>query len=187
MSGHIKTMTFLLDRGAEINARTYRGWTMLHTAANFGRFDIAKLALSRGADVDAVYTNNWHGGGDQTKRNHHRPLHYAVWPSRRPTANETSIIELLAHQGKAQLSAQDDIGATPIHYAVFSKWAQGLKVVMKYATIADLAIKDKLENTALDYAERSRNKEMADIIKAAQSEPKSAITTPNMRLEETFP
>ena len=42
-------MGFLLDHGADVNARDRRGFTALHRAAEMGHLDVTQLLLDRGA------------------------------------------------------------------------------------------------------------------------------------------
>lgn len=64
--GDIATITSLLDKGADIEARTKEGETPLHSAAYKGNLDIILALLDRGADIEARDEN-----GDT-------PLHIAV-------------------------------------------------------------------------------------------------------------
>ena len=152
--GHRHTMTFLLDHKSDVNARTYNGWTILHTACNSGRLDIADAAISYGANVEAVYKSPWRGEGSDNTATHTTPLHYAVRPDDRPSPDETSIVELLLQKGGRQLiSAQDEWGATPLHYAIQVRWKAGLTVLLNYASRSDLAIRTNRGKTALELAE----------------------------------
>jgi ankyrin repeat protein len=44
-------VSFLLDRGAEIEARSPNGTTALMMAARYGAYDAAERLLARGADL----------------------------------------------------------------------------------------------------------------------------------------
>jgi len=50
-----KVASILLDKGADVAARTSRGWTPLHLAGkyNTGNTKVANLLISRGAPVNA--------------------------------------------------------------------------------------------------------------------------------------
>lgn len=52
LMGHTEVMTFLLEKGANINARKGDGNTALHAAAFLGRADAVELLLKRGADIN---------------------------------------------------------------------------------------------------------------------------------------
>jgi hypothetical protein len=51
--GHTRTVTALLDGGADVNGRNIDGGTPLHAAAFLGRADAAEVLLRRGADAAA--------------------------------------------------------------------------------------------------------------------------------------
>ncbi|MDE0638822.1 MAG: ankyrin repeat domain-containing protein [Candidatus Poribacteria bacterium] len=59
LMGHTEIMTFLLEKGADINARNRDGNTALHAAAFLGRAEAAELLLKHGVNVDI---RNNHGG-----------------------------------------------------------------------------------------------------------------------------
>jgi ankyrin repeat protein len=51
--GHNDAIRFLLDRGADVNAKPRFGTTALMAAAYYGRGATVRMLLSRGADVNA--------------------------------------------------------------------------------------------------------------------------------------
>lgn len=51
LMGHTTAVAMLLERGADINARSRDGGTALHAAAFFGHAETAKLLLEKGADT----------------------------------------------------------------------------------------------------------------------------------------
>ena len=52
LMGHTEIITFLLEKGADINARNRDGNTALHAAAFLGRAEAVKLLLEHGVDVN---------------------------------------------------------------------------------------------------------------------------------------
>ena len=52
LMGHTEVMTFLLEKGANINAQKGDGNTALHAAAFLGRADAVELLIKRGADIN---------------------------------------------------------------------------------------------------------------------------------------
>jgi ankyrin repeat protein len=56
---HQDLATYLLDKGANVNAATKDGITALHMAAQNGNLDIMKLLLERGAKIDVVDSKGW--------------------------------------------------------------------------------------------------------------------------------
>jgi hypothetical protein len=55
-SGDVKRVTAVLDKGADVNAKTRYGATALTFAADKGHIDVIKLLIARGADVNAQDT-----------------------------------------------------------------------------------------------------------------------------------
>ncbi len=77
------------------------GWTALHLAGFFGRVEIARLLLERGAAIDAV------SKGAEANR----PLHAAL-----AGAGDPAFVELLIASG-AEVNALGATGITPLHIA----------------------------------------------------------------------
>lgn len=102
-AGYLKVVRFLLDHGAEVNARS-QGATPLHVAAKRGQRAMAELLLSRGADVKARNTSNNTASRDRT------PLHEAA------EEGFQAVVEVLL-ANKAAVSASDAGGNTPLHLA----------------------------------------------------------------------
>lgn len=53
-SGHALVVSFLLDSGADLHARTVDGWTPLHSASHWGHTAIASCLLRRGSEVNTT-------------------------------------------------------------------------------------------------------------------------------------
>lgn len=104
--GHLDTMRFLLDRGADVNvvSRHPIGVTPL-IAALFGRrVEAARLLIERGADVGRAR------GGKGWPRAGWTPLHYAA------AYGFVDLVSLLIERG-ASVAALDDSGASPLDVA----------------------------------------------------------------------
>lgn len=50
----VRTVAFLLERGADVNASGQFGWTALHAAAYQGLNDVVELLVHKGARLDAI-------------------------------------------------------------------------------------------------------------------------------------
>jgi ankyrin repeat protein len=57
--GYLSTVETLLHYGADIQARSKRGWTALMVAAAGGHTEIIQLFLERGASTKPVTKNGW--------------------------------------------------------------------------------------------------------------------------------
>jgi ankyrin repeat protein len=66
----------LLDRGADVNARTRAGWTALTYAAWRGHAEAVRLLLARGADPNVTDREGW------------TILQYASWRATDPIATD---------------------------------------------------------------------------------------------------
>jgi ankyrin repeat protein len=106
--GFKEVAELLLAYKAPVNAKSKRGDTPLHWAAN-GHKEVAELLLAKKADVNAVDNGGW------------TPLHMAA------RAGRKDMLELLlAH--KADINAKDKDGVTPLSRAM----AQGHRDVVEY-------------------------------------------------------
>jgi ankyrin repeat protein len=78
--GNLEVVRYLLDEGADINAREKLGHTALAEAAYFGHLDVIKELLLRGADINTVTDDG-------------TALDIAV------SRNNTAVADLLKHRG----------------------------------------------------------------------------------------
>src|SRR5260370_33214985 len=51
--GHTDTVRTLLEKGADVNAKSKAGRTALMSASDLGQLDTVRVLLEQGADVDA--------------------------------------------------------------------------------------------------------------------------------------
>ena len=89
-----EVVSLLLDRGADINARSISGSTPLHLAASSQTVEIVALLLDRGANINA------------RDMDRETPLHLAV------RHNTSDVVELLLYRG-ADINARNNEGKTP--------------------------------------------------------------------------
>jgi ankyrin repeat protein len=94
----METLTYLIDKGADVNAKNRTDETPIYTAINFKHWDAVKLFLERGADLKAEH-----------KHTKLTPLAYAL--AQRNT--EMEVIKLLVEKG-ADVNATDTQGLTPL-------------------------------------------------------------------------
>ena len=97
----IEMVKWLIENGAEVNAKNTDHRTPLHHASNSGLFEVVQYLIENGANVNAKDKD------DLT------PLHDA---SLNPTNKSTKILKYLLENG-AQIDAKTKSGWTPLHYA----------------------------------------------------------------------
>ena len=67
---HLDVATYLLDKGADVNAVISDGITALHMAAQNGNIAMSKLLLDRGAKINAADSKGWTPLDRAVKWNH---------------------------------------------------------------------------------------------------------------------
>ena len=92
-------VTFLLDKGADVDELDNEGRTALHHAAQNGEVEVIKVLLDRGAEIDALDKDN------------RTPLHFAA------TERRTGAVKLLLQRG-AKPNIEDRYGSTPLYSAI---------------------------------------------------------------------
>ncbi|MBR6411921.1 MAG: ankyrin repeat domain-containing protein [Alphaproteobacteria bacterium] len=93
-------MKFLIQRGADVNAKESDTWTPLHLAANVPSYAKAKLLLENGADITAKV------------KDEETPLHIAAW------YNDTRLVHLLINWGADLRDGSGEHG-TPLETAYY--------------------------------------------------------------------
>ncbi|MBN2446205.1 MAG: ankyrin repeat domain-containing protein, partial [Phycisphaerae bacterium] len=168
LRGRTEIVSFLLDAGAEVDARERNGFTPLHWAAQRGHREMVVALLDHGADVTAKDSY-----GDET------PPDMAAWANQKDTAEL-----LLLHGAKlsiftaASLGKTEDVkrflaedpglvhatmkqGGSPLHWAARG----GAEVVeLLLARGADPNAADRQGNTPLHFAADSGRADAAIVL-----------------------
>src|SRR6266702_5371348 len=120
----IDAVRFLLERGADVNARRDDLWTPLHLAVNIGKLTVARMLLDHQADV-----NSRNGDGQA-------PLHLL---SKRETSQDEDdgrdLVKLLLERG-ANVNEQDKNNATPLDLASDYKNPEIIRVLLDHSAKA---------------------------------------------------
>jgi ankyrin repeat protein len=95
--GHEEIVLYLLEKGANVNARASIGWTPLYAAGLESQSRIANLPIENGADINAKDIR------DET------PLHWAAL---------FGSVEMAAYLKKADVNEINVYGETPLYNAV---------------------------------------------------------------------
>lgn len=123
----LETVTYLVEKGAMVNAQSKNGATPLYTAARFGQTAIAQYLLEHKADINIASA-----GGSV--------MHQAVYRS------PPEMIGLLLSY-KPDLSLTDQQGQTLVHVACI--WNAHKVLPILIAAGVDLGVKDKSGNIPL--------------------------------------
>lgn len=129
--GHREVVEFLLDKGAEVNARPCNNYAALHAAANKNRRDMVDFLLANGA-VAAFWERHTLEPWGMAEWGGHREL--AAYLKDR--AERTHILVAAAH-GRAdcvQVLLQEDISAETLQEAL------GEAVLHNHADVCDLLV-----------------------------------------------
>ncbi len=154
INGQLKVAAFLLDHGADVNAR---GGTALFAATGAGNRAMVEFLLAHGADVNAI--NNIH---QQT------PLFGAV---QKGFAAVTEV--LLAN--KADVNAVDGPGETPLFYAA----QQGTNLIqILLAAGANVNVTNNEGRTPLSFAAEKAPPEVVKMLLDAKADPNGGDLDP---------
>ena len=58
-NGDINSVRESIVNGADVNAKSNRGWTALHDAAWYGYVDVVKVLIEKGANINAKDKDGW--------------------------------------------------------------------------------------------------------------------------------
>jgi ankyrin repeat protein len=114
--GHPEAAALLLDRGAEIDARSQntrlRSVTPLHSAAAGHRTDVALLLLERGADANAAQPGGW------------TPLHQAA------ANGDLVLCKVLLKHGAKRTQMSDD-RTRPLDFAIENRHWEVVRLLQR--------------------------------------------------------
>jgi len=98
-NGHLDICRLLIDKGAQLEAKSLNGMTPLHHVSIEGHVEVVRLLCDRGADVEA--RNRWG----------RRPLHRAA------INGHISVVKELIEERNAEINARDKQGGTALRDA----------------------------------------------------------------------
>jgi len=143
-SDNVEFAKFLIEHGANVNAKDYLGFTPLHETVVRGSYKVAKFLIEKGADVNAKDKYGY------------TPLHLVC------IYNRPKMAELLIKNG-GKVNDRDNYGNTPLHYCGTSKRSYyTAKVLLENG--ADPTIKNERGKTPLDLANESKNYSVARLM-----------------------
>jgi ankyrin repeat protein len=126
-SGECDVARVLTGCGADVNALSPDGYTVLHIAALKGNLMVAELLCDCGIDVDARDKIGW------------TALHYAT------SKRDSGMVKLLFNKG-AKLDARDSNGQTAVHLATVKQDPVRMRLLLSLG--AQPILQDGTESTA---------------------------------------
>ena len=144
---HADIARYLIEQGAEVNARNPYGATPLHQAQSAA---MARLLIDSGADVNAWSEINA------------TPLHSAI------TNNQVEVVTvLLTH--RAKLESEDASGSKPLHYAAGKGRFEAAQILV--AAGADVNAVNDYGFTPLHWSAGNGHRELTVLLLARGAEP----------------
>lgn len=167
------TVRYLIQRGADVNARNAVGDTPLIVAARYGNVEVIKLLLAKGADVNAVDAfESTHVKNGPIALGGVTPLLSAA------PYGGVDAIKILLDAG-AKVNVQDVRGMTPLMLSIATDRPDPRVVRLLLEKGADVSMKSKAGETAADWARKSN---CPPVLEALHIERKNTAVDPSVRL-----
>ncbi|KAF4949398.1 hypothetical protein FSARC_13488 [Fusarium sarcochroum] len=122
LNGHESIVKFLLERGADTEARQENGATPLDDACWRGHQSVVQLLLKWGAETQVYDHNSW------------SPLLSAT------AFKNKSIVKLLLEKNSSNINVADTDGTTPLHVACEEGYEEIVGMFLEYNKKSDLNI-----------------------------------------------
>ena len=136
--GAIGAVNFLLEHGADVNAKRDDLWTPLHVAFNVGRHKAARMLLGHHADVNARNADG------------QAPLHMlSRWRAQQDEDEGPDLAKQLLERG-ANVNEKDKDNATPLHLASYHKRLEVVQILLDNG--ANIDMENDQGKTALQLA-----------------------------------
>ena len=139
-SDNLKVVRFLVDNGADINARNAHGWPAVAEAIWAGKMDLVRFFQDQGVDIQMTFPGPWPNDTDNFTL-----LHIAAMKSR------TEPVAWLLDQG-VEVNAQTDNGDTALMFAANSGNYKVVRLLVDAG--ADPSIRNMRDELAVDLAMR---------------------------------
>lgn len=130
--GYMDMALYLLDQGANINVKDWKGNSALSLAVWEGKIEMAKFLVTKGIDVDARNEHNWNALMQAIHQGHQE------------------LVEILIEKGSDVNAVDEEQGATPLILAAHFCLERIAKLLLENG--ADKTMKNKKGETAADTA-----------------------------------
>jgi len=185
-NGHEALVALLLSRGADINARAWRGSdSVLKAAAENGHEAVVALLLDRGADINAKRQGPY--GYDSALEAASKNGHTAVVKLLLATGKDNvdprgdqgmtplawaacngyaAVVKLLLATGKVSVDSRDNQGRTPFTWAAFKGHAAVVRLLLATGEV-NVYSKDDLGMTPLAWASNNNHVDVVKLLLAS--------------------
>ncbi len=175
--GHLEVARFLLEHGADVDAKVSLGNTSLQTFSSAGYVEVTRLLLDFGADANVCDVDGWTPLLSSAKIGHYEvtrmllqhnadvnaevvfwgftPLHYAS------LAGHVEVVRLLIEHG-ANINAQGNFGSTSLHGASERGKLEVVRLLLEHG--ADVHIPSRLDGTPFQVASKGGFSEIAQLL-----------------------
>ena len=146
----LETVKFLIDSGADVNARDLINSTPLLWASGFGKPETVAFLISKGADVKATDDNGW------------TPL---IWAA---GLGQPMTVDILVKANADLTVADKQTGDTPLLRGARTGKPESLKILVDAG--ADVKVTNKAGQTALHLAAASGSADKVALLLAAKAD-----------------
>ncbi len=164
-SGDLEAATWLVEHGADVNARSEAGCTALNGAAVSGNAALVKLLLDRGADPNVRYQEPDSIGDFQT------PLMNAAWHG------HAECLKLLLERGADVNIEGGPFGRSPLLCAATTGSEETVRLLV--AKGANVHAQDWKGDTALDWALLRGETNIVQLLRKASGKSRSEAVAQN--------
>ena len=145
-SGHVQIVQCLVELGASLGIKNYRGMSPMHVAVSAGRLDTVKILLK--VSDKAFIDDKANEGGT--------PLHYAI------VNNQVKVLRLLLQEG-ANINLSDKKGITPLLLAIKRK--ANISIINTLLSFQpNIYLNDNKGRTIFYYLEKANCSEFNELI-----------------------
>lgn len=153
--GDLESVKQLLNLGANVNAKTWNGYSPLGEALSGKSFNTAKFLIEKGADVNCKVIE--YLGNDVGDYFITTPLSFAC------REKNLDMVKFLVDHG-ADVNAIGEDNMSPLSYACYWEQVEAVKYLIDHGADVNFDYKDPIGHNPLSIAKGKGNKELVNIL-----------------------